>query len=96
MVYDENTYVNEAIFLGIVEETDAQGRARIMQRNKFSVGEEIQIMKPDGRDIPVTVTSMINGEGEPVESAPHPKETIWLDLHGLAETGDLLRIVRAE
>lgn len=96
MVYDENTYVNEAIFLGIVEETDAQGRARIMQRNKFSVGEEIQIMKPDGRDIPVTVASMVNGEGEPVESAPHPKETIWLDLHGLAETGDLLRIVRAE
>ncbi len=96
MVYDNNTYVNEAIYLGVVEETDAQGRARITQRNKFSIGEEIQIMKPDGRDIPLTITSMTNGEGEQVESAPHPKETIWLNSEGLAEVGDLLRIVRKE
>ena len=101
MVYDSNTYVNEAVFLGIVEEITPQGRARIMQRNKFSVGDHIEIMKPDGRDIPIIVNSMYNQSGESVISAPHPKEIIDLEL-GLVtdptaevdvEAGDILRVV---
>ena len=101
MVYDSNTYVNEAVFLGIVEEITPEGRARIMQRNKFCVGDKIEIMKPDGRDIPIIVNSMYNQNGESVDSAPHPKEIIDLEL-GLAadpnapadiETGDILRAV---
>ncbi len=101
MVYDSNTYVNEAVFLGIVEEITAEGRARIMQRNKFCVGDKIEIMKPDGRDISIIVNSMYNQNGERVDSAPHPKEIIDLEL-GLAadpnapadiEAGDILRAV---
>jgi len=101
MVYDSNTYVNEAVFLGIVEEITPEGRARIMQRNKFCVGDKIEIMKPDGRDISIIVNSMYNQNGERVDSAPHPKEIIDLEL-GLAadpnapvdiETGDILRAV---
>ena len=101
MVYDSNTYVNEAVFLGIVEEITPEGRARIMQRNKFCVGDKIEIMKPDGRDIPIIVNCMYNQNGERVDSAPHPKEIIDLEL-GLAadpnapadiETGDILRAV---
>ena len=101
MVYDSNTYVNEAVFLGIVEEITPEGRARIMQRNKFCVGDKIEIMKPDGRDIPIIVNCMYNQNGESVDSAPHPKEIIDLEL-GLAadpnapadiETGDILRAV---
>ena len=101
MVYDSNTYVNEAVFLGIVEEITPQGRARIMQRNKFSVGDHIEIMKPDGRDIPIIVKSMYNQSGERVVSAPHPKEIIDLELVQEAdqtvaadvEAGDILRVV---
>ena len=100
MVYDSNTYVNEAVFLGIIEEITQEGRARIMQRNKFSVGDRIEIMKPDGRDIPVIVAKMYNEEGVSVESAPHPKQIVDLVLRnengGEAEmrAGDLLRVVR--
>ena len=100
MVYDSNTYVNEAVFLGIIEEITQEGRARIMQRNKFSVGDRIEIMKPDGRDIPVIVAKMYNKEGVSVENAPHPKQIVDLVLRnengGEAEmrAGDLLRVVR--
>ena len=100
MVYDSNTYVNEAVFLGIIEEITQEGRARIMQRNKFSVGDRIEIMKPDGRDIPVIVAKMYNEEGVSVENAPHPKQIVDLVLRnengGEAEmrAGDLLRVVR--
>ena len=101
MVYDSNTYVNEAVFLGIIEEITPEGRARIMQRNKFSVGDRIEIMKPDGRDIPVTVGGMYNEEGVPVQSAPHPRQVVDLvlvpegspDTAAETEPGDILRAV---
>ena len=99
MVYDSNTYVNEAVFLGIVEEITGEGRARIMQRNKFCVGDRIEIMKPDGRDIPSIVISMYNHNGERVSSAPHPKEILDLELvtetgqPADVEAGDILRAV---
>ncbi len=61
------------------------------QRNKFSVGETIEVMKPDGRDIPVTVKAMTDAEGNPVESCPHPKEKIYVDLGVELNDFDLLR-----
>ena len=101
MVYDSNTYVNEAVFLGIVEKITPENRARIMQRNKFCVGDHIEVMKPDGRDIPIIVKAMYNESGEEVDSAPHPKEMIDLELvleedmsvSADVEEGDLLRVV---
>ncbi len=48
-IYDSNTYVNEYIYLGLVEEVSKDGLARIEQKNKFCVGDYIEIMKPDGR-----------------------------------------------
>ena len=67
---------------------------RIEQRNKFSVGETIEIMKPDGSDIEVVVRRILNEEGEEQESAPHSKQVLYVDLEGKAEKYDILR--RAE
>lgn len=63
-IYDSNTYVNEYIYLGTVEEKDKEGRAKISQRNKFCVGDTIEIMKPDGRNIETTVLSLTTQEGK--------------------------------
>ena len=90
-IYDNNTYVNEYIYLGIIEEVK-DGLARIEQRNKFSVGDQIEIMKPDGKNIAVTVKSMYNDAKEAVESAPHPKQVLWLELSEAPEKYDLLRV----
>ena len=92
-IYDNNTYVNEYIYLGIVEEVrDADGLVRIEQRNKFSVGDTIEIMKPDGTNEPVNVLDMFNGDMEPVESCPHSKQVIWLKLSDVPAKYDLLRV----
>ncbi len=90
MVYDSNTYVNESVWLGIAEEI-RDGRVRFTQRNKFSVGEEIEIMKPDGTDLAARVLELTTPEGEPVESAPHPQQVLYARLSAAAEPGDLLR-----
>ena len=58
-IYDNNTYIKEYTYLGIVGERNGEGLYQIEQRNKFSVGEQIEVMKPDGRNIPVTVKRIV-------------------------------------
>ena len=89
-IYDSNTYVKEYTYLGIVEEAEKES-VRIEQRNKFSVGEEIEIMKPDGRNVIAVVEKIVNQEGEEQESAPHPKQTLFVTLSESAEQYDILR-----
>ncbi|MDY2814874.1 MAG: U32 family peptidase [Dorea sp.] len=92
-IYDSNTYIKEYTYLGIVG-GEKDGFYRIEQRNKFSVGEVIEIMKPDGRNLEVTVGKILDEEGNEQESAPHPKQVLYIDLEGKAEIYDILR--RAE
>ncbi|WP_034465447.1 peptidase U32 family protein [Butyrivibrio proteoclasticus] len=91
-IYDNNTYVNEYIYLGIVGDIDDRGYAKFEQRNKFCVGDEIEIMKPDGTDVPVTVRGMYAEDGTPVESCPHSKQILFADLSVKPEKYDILRV----
>lgn len=90
-IYDSNTYVKEYTYLGIVGEANEQGLYRIEQRNKFSVGEEIEIMKPNGENIRVTVRAIRDEEGNEMESAPHPKQVLYIDLGQPLAEFDILR-----
>ena len=90
-IYDSNTYVKEYTYLGIVGEPNEQGCYRIEQRNKFCVGEMIEVMKPDGRNAEVTVKAIYDENGESVESAPHPKQVLYIDLGMELEQYDILR-----
>ena len=91
-IYDNNTYVSEYIYLGIVGAVREDGLARIEQRNKFCTGDEIEIMKPDGRNIPVKVERILDEEGNEVESAPHPRQVLFLQLSAAPEQYDILRV----
>lgn len=90
-IYDSNTYRTEYTYLGIVGEVDDMGRCLIEQRNKFSVGEKIEIMKPDGANILVTVEAIHDEEGNSCESAPHPQQKLWVTLSECPSVFDLLR-----
>ena len=90
-IYDNNTYINEYVYLGIVEAMKEDGTAQIEQKNKFSVGDSIEIMKPDGRNIPAKVLKMTDEEGNLLESCPHPRQMIYLTLSEMPEQFDLLR-----
>lgn len=91
-IYDNSTYISEYTYLGIVEEVSGEGLARIEQKNKFSVGEEIEIMKPDGQNVPAQVVSLTTMEGEAVLSAPHAKQMLWAGLDKKPDPYDILRI----
>ena len=90
-IYDNNTYIREYTYLGIVGAVE-NGLARIEQRNKFSVGETIEIMKPDGSNVEAKVLRILNEDGEEQESAPHSKQILHVELEGgRAEAYDILR-----
>ena len=90
-IYDNNTYVKEYTYLGIVGERNEEGLYRVEQRNKFSVGESIEVMKPDGANITVTVQRIVDEEGNDMESAPHPKQVLYIDLGQPLAMYDILR-----
>lgn len=92
-IYDNNTYIKEYTYLGTVEEVK-EGRYRLQQKNKFSVGETIEIMKPDGRNVETVVKRILDKEGREQESAPHSKQELYVELSEEAEAYDILR--RAE
>lgn len=90
-IYDANTYIKEYTYIGIVQEVDENGWCKIYQRNKFSVGEEIEVMLPSGENLLLPVLAMEDENREPVESAPHPKQEIWIAFGQPLKEGYLLR-----
>ncbi|MCR5354278.1 MAG: U32 family peptidase [Lachnospiraceae bacterium] len=90
-IYDSNTYIKEYTYLGIVGPQNAEGLYEIEQRNKFSVGETIEIMKPNGDNIEVTVRRITDEDGADMESAPHPKQKLFIDLGCELDAFDILR-----
>ena len=89
-IYDSNTYVKEYTYLGIIGE-EKDGMYRIEQRNKFSVGETIEVMKPNGDNFEVTVKRIVTEDGVEQESAPHPKQVLYVDLGIKVDEYDILR-----
>ena len=90
-IYDNNTYEKGYTYLGIVGPMNDSGMYRIEQRNKFSVGEEIEVMKPNGDNIVVTVMALTDEEGQAMESCPHPKQVFYVDLGIKLDEFDILR-----
>lgn len=90
-IYDSNTYVKEYTYIGIVQSENEQGFYELEQRNKFSVGEEIEAMNPDGTNLFVKVERIEDEDGNEMESAPHPKQKIFIKTDKKLELGWVLR-----
>lgn len=90
-IYDSNTYIREYTYLGMVEQTDTQGRMVLEQRNKFAVGETIEAMMFDGSNQELVVQEIRDDDGNIMESAPHPKQRLHVDLGVQLPIGCILR-----
>ena len=91
-IYDCNVYERDYVYLGISGEPLEDGSFVIEQKNKFCVGDKIEIMKADGRDIEANVISITDQDGVAMESCPHPKQIITIKLDQVPEAGDILRM----
>lgn len=91
-IYDCNVYERDYVYLGISGEPLEDGSFVIEQKNKFCVGDKIEIMKADGRDIEANIISITDQDGVAMESCPHPKQIITIKLDQVPEAGDILRM----
>lgn len=89
-IYDNATYVQEYRYLGRIEEVTEDGLAGFEQKNKFCVGDEIEIMQADGTNLTATVLNMYR-EQEEVDSCPHPGEKIWIKISEPVAPGMIMR-----
>ena len=90
-IYDNNTYIKNCTYIGNVQEVTEDGLVAFEQKNKFSVGEEIECMNFDGTNTVCRVEEIYNDRMKPMESAPHPKMQLYVKLDRPVSAGMILR-----
>ncbi len=91
-IYTSNSYIRNYDFCAIVKEYDTEtGFAIIEQRNKFVVGEEIEIFRTKGENEIITIGEMYNENGELITEAPHPQQIIKIKLDTKVSEFDMFR-----
>ncbi len=79
--YLTSAYMREYDFVGVVKSYDeVSGIALVEQRNKFSVGETVEIFGPFVDYYEQKIDFIINDEGEYVESAPHAQQIVKIKV----------------
>jgi putative protease len=91
-IYESNTYLQTYTYLGIVREVTEDGYAVMEQKNKFAVGDRVEIMSPTGRDMDVEVLAMRDETGTPIENCPHPRQRIEVKFQEKPEVMDIIRV----
>lgn len=90
-VYDSNTYIKNYTYIGTVRHVTDDGLVCFEQKNKFSVGEELEAMGFDGTNIACRVLSIYDEDGETMTSAPHPKQWLSVALSEKLTAGMIIR-----
>ncbi len=90
-IYDHNTYVKGYVYLGMISRADSDGSGMFEQKNKFSVGDEVEIMKPSGENIRTKVLALRDEDGNEMENCPHPGQSITICTECTLEPFDIIR-----
>jgi putative protease len=90
--YGTGSYTRHYDFVGLVLEYDKNtGMALIEQRNKVSIGDEIEIMIPGKGFIKQKIEMMTDKVGVVIESTPHPKMLYYLQMCAPVKPMDIIR-----
>ena len=90
--YLTSEYIRDYSFVGLVRETDpASGLTTVEQRNKFGVGDTVEIFGPRTPYYEEVIKEMYNEEGEAMESAPHPQQILRIRFDRTPEEGFIIR-----
>lgn len=92
--YDHNNdglYRQSCKFIGIVQNEDKNGRYFVEMRNKFSVGDTLEVLSPYSSGQSFTVSGIVDKNGEARESAHIPQEILSVECPIELHEGDILR-----
>ncbi len=92
-LYTSNTYIQDYTIAGIVKEyIETEKIAVIEQRNKFNVGDTLELLSPEGETVLIPLDAMKSEDGEMIESAPHPTMTVKIPMDMPVKEYDILRM----
>ena len=89
----DSSYIRGATVVGVVESCDADGYALVSQRNRFSLGDDLELLTSDGAPVQFTLQTLRDEHGEPLEIAPHPMMRVRVQLPRAAPQYSILRCV---
>lgn len=92
-IYSEGVYVRNWDVAAVVLEC-RDGIMRVSQRNRFFRGDALELMSAGKAPIAVSTADIMNADGEPIESAPHPMMEVLIRTDITAEPGSVLRMER--
>jgi putative protease len=96
-IYETSSYVRDYAFVGVVMDYDnSTGIATIEQRNKMSLGEEIEVIGPKKKMFSQRIEEMWDEEGQKIESAPHPQQIVKMKMKHDVSKYDIIRRERKE
>ncbi|HOV79536.1 MAG TPA: U32 family peptidase [Bacillota bacterium] len=79
--YGGEIYSRSRVFVGLVRDYDVSGgTALVEQRNRFAVGDMVEVMVPEGEGFTQVVKEIIDEEGNSVGAAPHPRQLVRVPL----------------
>lgn len=93
--YDHNNdglYRQSCKFIGIVLEDEENGRYKVQMRNRFAVGDTLEILSPYSSGKSFNVTSIIDKDGNNRTVAHIPQEILSIECKEKLHPGDFLRM----
>ncbi|MBQ8403064.1 MAG: U32 family peptidase C-terminal domain-containing protein [Clostridia bacterium] len=85
-------YLREKAYLAVVKEYDAEkGMALCIQRNKFCVGDAVELITPGKTGRRFIAEEIYGTEGESIPSVPHPFMEFYLKVPFEVKAGDIIR-----
>ena len=92
--YSQASYTTDADVAAVVEHCDDEGNAVLTQRNKFFLGDRLELLTPEGTPVSFTPEQMFNAEGEEIQDTRHPMMEIHMRLPRCAPRLSIVRKCR--
>lgn len=89
--YEESRYIREWQISAFVQSCDGAGNAVVSQRNRFFVGDELELITPDAEPVAFRVEELRDENGERIDCAPRPQQLVSLRLPHFAPPESILR-----
>ncbi len=91
---DNARYIREWQVVALVTACDESGMATLTLRNKFSAGDEVEVVGPDLRPFAFRAPVMEDGEGEPLTEPRNPQMVFRMRLPRPVPAWSMVRIAR--
>lgn len=89
---ETSTPIQSHEFMALVKEDSKDGYALIEQRNRFKVGDELEILSPSNNfNKKIVVTKLLNTEGADVEDAYKVQQPLYIKTDLILHKNDILR-----